>query len=366
MHELNTIVNHKVSKAKRSFSIEHKVKTKDVSFLCKQLSFMLEAGISIVEALEEITNDLKDKHLKSGLSRSVERIKQGTKLSDALRDCTNLPKELIQMISCGEESGKLEEMCREADKYFTDKVKFKSKIKKAMTYPIITVVITIAVVIVLMVFVIPNYVSMLECADVEMPFCTRLVIDISNFMSHNLNYLILGMIIIGAIVYRISQITTLKIICYTQFSKIPVIGKCLKLSASFEICNILGLLIHSGISILNAIEITMQTIKNEAVKQKLIEAMIKIREGSTLANSLEIDNLTIPEVKQMIRTGERSGSLDEMLLKTSQYIKEELDTSIECLVTFIEPAMMLMIAVVVGGIMLAIMLPTFTMATSTL
>ncbi len=336
----------------------------DITFFCKQFAAMIQAGISIGRALEICIEQAHNKTLKKHLMTIHENVNKGKTLSEACKEEAIFPDILVSMIECGEASGNLDVVLNQVVEHFDGQLGIGRKLKKALAYPAITLVIVIGVVILMMVAVIPKFVETFESAGVELPGPTIAVIKISNFLvDHGL---ILGAISVLLIIglCNIKKWKEGRHFVDELSLKLPLFGELNRKTLSALFAKTLSMLVASGLPMLQAMDIVKRVMNNAVATEEMDKAIDELKQGSSLYQALRGSKIYPTIMYSMISVGEETGALDEMLIKIGRYFNEEVETTIDSLMVLIEPALTVLIAIIVGGIMIAIILPTFTMATS--
>lgn len=231
-----------------------------------------------------------------------------------------------------------------------------------MAYPTIVLVIVAVVVVILMVKVIPNFMGLLTETGAEIPIPTQIVIAVSNFCIAKWPILIGIVVVLVVIGFNIKKIPSCRRALDRLSLKLPIFGDLNKKSISAVFASTMSMLVESGIPMLQAIEITKKVIGNAVADEELDLAIISLKQGQSLYDSLSGSIIYPPIMYSMINIGEETGALDDMLIKISVYFKEEVDIAVDNMTLLIEPALTIFMAVIVGGIMLAVMLPTFAAA----
>ncbi len=340
------------------------IRLNDITFFCKQFAAMIQAGISIGRALEICIEQANNKSLKKHLVTIHENVNKGRTLSEACKEEAIFPELLVSMIECGEASGNLDVVLNQVVEHFDNQLGTGRKLKKALSYPAITLVIVMVVVILMMVKVIPSFVEMFASTGVELPAATKLMIKISNFFVNN--GLILGGIVVLLVIglWNIKKWKEGRQFVDEMALKLPLIGELNKKTLSALFSKTLSMLIASGLPMLQAMEIVKKVMNNVVASEEIDKAIEELKQGSSLYHALRGSKIYPTIMYSMISVGEETGALDEMLIKIGHYFSEEVETTIDSLMVLIEPALTVLIAIVVGGIMLAVILPTFSMATA--
>lgn len=342
-----------------SFSVgKKKVKVRDLSVFCRQFSSILKAGVNVINALGMLGDQTESKVLRSAIKNVQSNVEKGETLANAMRmEGTTFPPLLISMVAAGEASGSLETAVERMAVQFEKDAKLQGMVKKAMIYPIVLLFVAIGVVIVMMVFVIPNFMQMFEGLDAEMPFMTVLVINMSNFVI-NKWWLLIAIVVGVAVAYNMyyrtdagrHMIDAIKI-------KIPVFGVLAVKTACARFSRIMSTLLAAGMPMISAIEIASGTMDNVLFKDALQKVKNGVSLGMGLSQQLGVTNRFPAMVVHMIGIGEETGSIEDMLTSVANYYDEEVEIATQSVTALMEPMIILVMAVVVGGLVLAIYQP---------
>lgn len=339
-----------------------KVTIKDISIFCRQFSFIIVSGIGILRALEIAKEQTENPKLKKILNEVFEDVQKGISLSESMKKHKDLPEMLTNMVGVGEASGNLDKvMLRMAD-YYDKEYKQQKKIKGALNYPMMVGIFAIIVVIVLVTKVLPIFVSNIVASGGELPLPTKIVMGISSFLINKGIFLLAGLIILG-IIFNIylkdnpefkAGLDRLKL-------NMPIFGKIFRKIITARFARTFGMLISSGVSLIPSIEICATIVGNTIIKNVLQSTTEEIKKGGSIGESLEARNVFPLMLTQMIKIGEESGTLDEILDKTAEFYDGEVDTATQQLTTMLEPLIIVALAIVVGFIVLAMVMPMFGM-----
>lgn len=342
-----------------SFSVgKKKVKIRDLSVFCRQFSSILKAGVNVINALGMLGDQTESKVLRAAIKNVQSNVEKGETLANAMRmEGTTFPPLLISMVAAGEASGSLETAVERMAVQFEKDAKLQGMVKKAMIYPIVLLFVAIGVVIVMMVFVIPNFMDMFEGLDAEMPFMTVLVINMSNFVI-NKWWLLIAIVVGVAVAYHMyyrtdagrHMIDGIKI-------KIPVFGLLAVKTACARFSRIMSTLLAAGMPMISAIEIASGTMDNVLFKDALQKVKNGVSLGMGLSQQLGVTNRFPAMVVHMIGIGEETGSIEDMLTSVANYYDEEVEIATQSVTALMEPMIILVMAVVVGGLVLAIYQP---------
>lgn len=340
------------------------VRLREIHFFCQQLTTMLRADISIVKSLEICRQQTTHKTLAKHIEKISFSISIGKTFSQAVEEEKIFPDVLIQLIISGELSGHLEEAMERALEYLEQQLMLRKKVKKALAYPMLVLAIIGVVLIILMTKVVPAYIKLLNDTGAHIPLPTQIIIQLSHFMVHQWMVLVVGIGILVGFILNAKRIPSIKRIEDCIFIKIPIFGELRKKYLAAIFSSTMSMLIASGIPILQAMEITKNVMDHTLAQEEMNHAITSIRQGKRLLEALEESTIFSPLLLSMIGVGEESGTLDEILAHMGLYFKEEVERVMDQLILFIEPIMLVVIAIIIGGIMAAIMLPTFSAVTT--
>lgn len=346
-------------------NIGNKVKAKDLSLFCRQMYTMIDAGISINNSLSMLSKQITNKRLRQIIGEMEEDVKKGEMVSDSMKNYTDVfPPLLISMVQSGEASGNLDEMFRRMADHFEKENRINSKVKSAMIYPIVLSIVAILAVSIIMIFVMPTFKSIFDEEGVELPVITKFLIGMSNFMSSHILIIILVVVAIIVTIAKFKKSDK----GYEFFSKLklkfPVIKDLTTKTIVSRFTRTLSTLISSGISIVDAMPIVEGVLRNKVAEEEMAKIKERVVRGDGLSAPLK-DSPVFPDMlSSMIRIGEESGSLDDMLSKTADFYDEEVENAITTATSLLEPVLIVIMGVVIGTIVISIMLPMFNMYTA--
>ncbi|MFH2218805.1 MAG: type II secretion system F family protein [Pseudomonadota bacterium] len=345
--------------------MQPKVKQGDVIMFCRQFSTMIDAGLPIIQCLDILQAQQENPTFKKMLKGIKENVESGQTFADSLKKHPDQFDDLfVNMIGAGEVGGILDTILRRLSEYMEKAAKLKSQIKGAMMYPMITIIIAFVVVAVIMVFVIPVFEEMFAGMGGKLPTPTLIVVAMSRFIKGNILYIIGG---IGLFFYsfkRFYKTNKGRIILDDLVLKLPVFGALIRKSTVARFTRTMGTMLTSGVSILDALEIVAKTSGNKTVEKAVYSVRSGISEGRTMADPLAESGVFPSMVCQMIAVGESTGALDSMLIKIADFYDEEVDQAVENMTALIEPFMMVFLGVIIGGLVVAMYLPIFKMASA--
>ena len=351
----------------REFNIPNpfnSVTPRDLSAFCRQFQTMAKAGISIVEILDILRKQSEKKAMREKLDVLFQDVQKGIPLSRSMQRYTDVfPKLLVNMVQSGEVSGQLDSIMDRMAIHFEKEDKINQKIKGALIYPIALTVVAIGVILILVIFVVPSYMSMFADFGIEMPLITLLLYNTGLFMKKNLLLLIIGTLLAGYGFYRFLK-TDEGAGMFDRFKlKLPVVGSVNKKIVTMRFARTLSTMLSSGVPIIDAMETIAGVLGNTVFIKAVENTLDQVKKGEGIAKPLESVNLFPPLLVSMIRIGEETGALDTMLDTTADYYDDEVDIAIESMIKLIEPMIILVMAFVVGGILLSIITPMIKLYT---
>ncbi|RCW48152.1 type II secretion system F family protein [Halanaerobium sp. MA284_MarDTE_T2] len=336
-------------------------KISELANFAQRLSVLITAGIPIVRSITIIKKQSNSKHEKNMLEKLLSRVEAGETLSSALKEHPKyFPKLFIHLIKAGETGGVLDEVLSELVEYYRERDKTNKQVKSALYYPIVIVIVAVIAVFILIGFVLPNILKMLVNFGGEIPLPTKILIFVSNIIS---SYWWAILIVLLAGLFLLSTYIKTpkgKLNKDKLLLKIPVIGDLIRKVVIARFASTMALLIKSGVNIINALPVIEEVVNNEVFADILLETRMRVREGSTLSEPIRQSGEFPPMVVQMLKVGEESGNIEDMLNKISDYYDMEVANAIEGSISLIEPVMIIILAVIVGGIVASIILPLFS------
>lgn len=339
-----------------------KVKDKDLAVFCKQFSAVLNAGVTIISALEMMSEQLENKTLKRALQEAQSYVQKGGTLADAFKlNPKVFPPIMINMTAAGEMSGNLEICFDRLTTHFETANALHSKVKGAVTYPIVILIVVVAVVAVLLVGVIPQFSQMFDDLGSELPAATQMLVNLSNFLQHKWYILV---IIVAAIVIGLKAFgkTEPGSLMYAKIGiKFPLFGNLTIKSAAATFSRTMATLMASGISLIDAVEQVAKMINNRIIREALLDAKAQIAKGVPLSKPLRDCGIFPPMLPQMTKIGEETGNIEDMMDKVADYYEMEVNDATDALTAAMEPLIIVIMGVVVGGIVMAIYSPMLSM-----
>jgi type IV pilus assembly protein PilC len=338
------------------------ITTKDQAVFTRQFATMINAGLPLVQCLDILSRQLEKQNFRDITKKVMNDIEGGSTLTESMAKHPKCWDELyVNMVNAGETGGILDTILLRLATFLEKNDALIRKIKGAMVYPAVIMTVAVGAVAVLLIFVIPTFQTMFDSAGIPLPLPTRIVIGMSEFLT---GYWYAILAAIGGLIFAIRRyygtLSGRKRIDAALLSS-PVLGDLLRKSAVSRFTRTLGTLISSGVSILEGLEITAKTAGNMVVHDAVMASRQSIAGGETIAAPLERSKVFPPMVISMIAVGEQTGGLDEMLSKIADFYDEEVDVAVSTLLSLMEPVMIVILGVVVGGMVVAMYLPIFDM-----
>ena len=336
------------------------LKPKDFIIFLRQFATLISAGILLVESLDLLAEQTTNPRLKAILEDLSTEVQEGSPLSVSMsKHPAVFPNLLIQMIQSAEVSGRLEEVLEQMANYYEKQYRNKQKVTTAMTYPIVVGVLALVITAFLLIFIVPIFGEMFASFGSELPAITQMVLGLSQWFQ---KYWVLILVFLLATIFLLRYLSQRDKMAYSfdyLQLKIPIIGMFLQKTILARMTQTLSSLLNSSVPILQALDVTSQVVDNRVVEEVLIAAKKDVEQGESLAKPMEAHWFFPNLIIQMIKVGEASGSLDEMLKKASDIYEQEVEEASEKLQSLIEPLLIVFLSVIVGFIVLSIVIPMF-------
>ncbi len=343
--------------------LQPKVKEKDVIIFSRQFSTMIDAGLPLLQCLDILQSQQENPTFKKTLKKIKESVESGETFADSLKKFPKVFNELfINMVAAGEAGGILDVILQRLSAYMEKMAKLKSQVKGAMTYPAITLLVALIVITIILVFVIPVFAEMFADFGSTLPGPTLIVVGLSEFAIGNIGWIIAGMIASVFMIKKIYASTKGRILMDDMFLRLPVVGILIRKVAVAKFTRTTSTMLASGVSILEVLEIVAKTAGNKIVEFAIIDVKTGIAEGRSMADPLLESGVFPSMVCSMIAVGESTGALDTMMEKIADFYDDEVDQAVKNLTDAIEPVMLVFLGVIVGGLVISMYLPIFSMA----
>ena len=331
-----------------NITIGNPVKKKDITIFCKQFYSILTAGVTVIDGLRMVQDQTENKYLREALYRVMVNVEKGDSLADAMEMENKIfPSLLIHMVAAGEATGNLEiafdRICTQFDK----DMKLNSMIKSAMIYPIVVLVVAVGVIIVLMTTVIPNFQQTFESMGEDLPMLTKMVIGLSDFMTSNFIAIAIGLILLLTFIICGKKTEPGKQFTSRVALKIPMFRNFSVKNAAAKFSMTMSTLIMSGGNV----------IETRVIRKAVKDCREEVMQGIPMSEPLEASGVFPPMVTHMLKIGEETGTTEQMLDKVAEYYEGEVETATKNLTTAMEPLIIVVLAVLVGGVIGAVMMP---------
>ena len=344
------------------FSFSKGAKPREMSLFCRQFTSILRAGVTITDALGMLSEQTENKGLAKAIKALQTNIQKGETLADSMRAIPEyFPSMLVNLVEAGEASGSLDVSLERMAMQFEKDAKLKGMIKKATTYPMVVLCVALVVVIIMLAYVVPSFMGMFADLDIEMPKLTLAVIALSDFVKGNILLIVLGIILLVVGIKIFLGTETGQLVTSTLGIKIPALADFTIKTASSRFARTLSTLLASGIGMVDALEITSKTMSNVLFRKALLAAREDVLKGVPLSEPLKRSGLFPPMVVHMVAIGEETGDMEAMLEKLADYYDEEVELATQSLMAVLEPLIILVLAVVVGVLVGAVMMPMLTL-----
>jgi len=356
----------KMSEKGKEFSLPSfggSVKAKELAIFTRQFSVMIDAGLPLVQCLEILAGQQENRIFQKVLTGTRASVEGGTTLSAAMRQYEKVFDQLyVNMVEAGETGGILDTILQRLSAYIEKNVKLKRAVKSALVYPISVLLVAAGVIVLLLWKVVPVFATLFTGLQVDLPLPTRLVIAMSNFIGSIYGFLVLVVFVGFAVSLKVWYATPKgRMAIDAVLLKLPLIGILLRKIAVARFTRTLGTLISSGVPILEGLDITARTAGNAVIEKALLQVRKALEAGRTLAEPLKETEVFPGMVTQMIGVGEQTGAMDAMLQKIADFYEDEVDAAVKDLLSAMEPMMIVFLGVVVGGIVISMYLPLFSL-----
>lgn len=339
-----------------------RVKTRDLSVFCRQFVSILNAGVTVVEALRMLAEQTENKALRKALMKTRELVQQGETLADAMEKSPNVfPEMFVNMVAAGEASGNLDVCVARMGTQFEKSAKLQGMVKRALIYPIAVLVIAIAVLIIMSIFVIPKFGDMYKDLGTELPLMTQAAVGFSNFLIYRWYILIGAVLILIILISWFSKTEAGKKFFGTLAIKLPIFGKINIKTNAASFARTMSTLVSSGMGITASIEITAKAMKNLVYERALKVAKADVEQGIPLSVPIRKSKVFPPMVHNMLAIGEETGSIEQMLDKVADYYEEESEIATASLTELMQPVIIVVLGALIGWLVLAMYQPLIGM-----
>ncbi len=346
-----------------NFEIGGKPKARDFSIMCRQFVSMTQAGVSLIDALNMLSDQTENKRLCKAIREIQVDVEKGESLTTAMKKQSLMPSLLCSMVEAGEASGSLDVAFDRMATHFEKDARIKAMVKKAAIYPIIVIIVAIAVVIVMLRMVIPTFADMFKDMGMDLPAITKGVIALSEFIGEKW-YIIIAVVVAVVVGFRAFKKSSTGEMLFAQLGlKLPLFGSLTIKTASSRFARTISTLLAAGLPLVDAVGITANIMDNKLIQNALNASKDEIVQGTPLSVPLKQCGLFPPMVYQMTRIGEESGDIEGLLEKLADYYDEEVEMAVASLMAAMEPAIIVGLAAIVGTLIGAVMAPMASLYT---
>jgi type IV pilus assembly protein PilC len=339
---------------------KQRVKLKDLAVFSRQFATMINAGMSMLRTLTILSEQSDSVELKRVLTHVKADLEAGNSLSAAFQKHPRaFPPLMISMVRAGEQGGFLDLSMRQIADTFESEVKLRGKVKSAMTYPVVVLVMAVLLVTAMLIFVVPVFSGLFKSLGGQLPFATQVLVDASNGMKYIAPLMALTTVLSAYLWRKHGKSEQVRNLVDPLKLKIPVFGKLFQKIALTRFARTLGTLLRSGVPVLAALDITSETTGNVVIGRAIKDVAESVKSGETISGPLRNHPVFPSMVVHMMASGEETGALDEMLGKIAEFYDEEVETMTESLTALIEPLMIAFLGTIVGGMIVALYLPMF-------
>lgn len=351
----NNVLNKEIN-----IKFHKKVSAKDLAVFCRQIAALLQAGLNILTCFNVTKNQINNKVLKNAVFKLSEDVEKGVSISSSMKGFHDVfPEILINMVEAGEVGGSLDNSFDKMAVQFEKEMKLKQKITNALIYPIIVLLVSLVVLNLLLIFVIPTFVGMFNDLGVELPATTRAILRTSTFMKNNWMFVLLFILLFVILFIYYKKTPSGSIFLSSVKLKLPIVGKISLYSSIARFARTLSTLVNAGVPLITSIETTKKLLQNTYIEERFEGVVEKVRGGEGLSGPIKSLRLFPELVPVMIKTGEESGTLEEMLSKLADLYENEVENMVTRLTAVFEPIMIVFLALIVGFMLASIILPMF-------
>ncbi len=343
------------------FTFLQRVSDRDISLFCRQLGAMVNAGVGIIDALEIVADQMPNRKLAQATAEVAKDVSEGMSLSEAMSKRQDVfPELVINLVAVGEETGELDTALMRASEYYEKIAMIKSKIKSASFYPAFVLVVATVIVTGILYFLVPTFAEIYEGFGASLPLPTQVLINMSNALRENILYFVLFVVAFSvAFRYVYKRSYAFRKGVHRFMLRLPKFGDLIVKSAMAKFSRTMATLFASGVSIERALEVAGKVTGNLVIKEAVDRVQKEVTEGQTMWGSMEKTGQFPKLIVAMVKVGEETGRLDEMLDTIARFYEDEVDRTVEGLITLIEPMLIVILGTIVGGILIALYLPIF-------
>ncbi len=346
---------------RRGFSLFGRVGDRDIALFCRQLGAMVNAGVGIIDALDIVAEQMPNKKLAEAVAQVAKDVSEGMSLSDAMAKRPDVfPELVINLVAVGEETGELDRALLRASEYYEKLAMIKSKIKSASFYPVFVLVIATVIVTGILYFLVPTFANIYASFGGSLPLPTQVLINLSNALRNNILYIV-GFTVLFAVLFKVlyGRSYGFRRSVHLFILKTPKFGDLALKSAMAKFGRTMATLFASGVSIERALEVAGRVAGNLVIKEAVDRVQKEVTEGQAMWSSMEKTGQFPKLIVAMVKVGEETGRPDDMLDTIARFYEDEVDRTVEGLITLIEPMLIVVLGTIVGGILIALYMPIF-------
>ncbi len=346
---------------RRGFSLFGRVGDRDIALFCRQLGAMVNAGVGIIDALDIVAEQMPNKKLAEAVAQVAKDVSEGMSLSDAMAKRPDVfPELVINLVAVGEETGELDRALLRASEYYEKLAMIKSKIKSASFYPVFVLVIATVIVTGILYFLVPTFANIYASFGGSLPLPTQVLINLSNALRNNILYIV-GFTVLFAVLFKVlyGRSYGFRRSVHLFILKTPKFGDLALKSAMAKFGRTMATLFASGVSIERALEVAGRVAGNLVIKEAVDRVQKEVTKGQAMWSSMEKTGQFPKLIVAMVKVGEETGRLDDMLDTIARFYEDEVDRTVEGLITLIEPMLIVVLGTIVGGILIALYMPIF-------
>lgn len=339
----------------------NRVKMKDLAVMSRQFATMINSGLSLLRSLTILAEQSESKGLKTSLAQVRDEVEAGNSLSASLSKQPEVfPPLMINMIRAGEVGGFLDQVLLQIAESYEKEVALRAKVKSAMTYPVVVFVIAVIAVVGMLTFIVPVFEGMFKNLGGTLPLPTQILVWMSKAMRITLPITIVGIIVFGIVWSRIKNKESTRRFVDPLYLKLPVFGNLIQKIAISRFCRNFGTMLRSGVPILQCLDIVGDTSGNIVITDAIVDVQESVRRGESMTGPLKEHKVFPAMMVQMLAVGEDTGAMDEMMHKLSDFYDQEVEATTEALASLIEPLMIAVLGSVIGGMIVGLYMPIFS------
>lgn len=359
---VRSLEEKKLSILNKELPIGNRISSKEFIVFCRQFATIVRSGIQVEQALKMLTNQTRSKPVKTALSAVLDRLRSGKQLSEALSSRPkDFPPMFVNMVASGEIGGNLDGILEHMADHYEKEAKSMSKVRSAMMYPCIVLLVASGVVVFLLRSIVPMFERLFAEQGAQLPFITRFVVSVSGLLQHNWYFLLAAILLCALAPKLLVSSTSGRYALDAAKYSIPLFGALMKKAMLARMARTMAVLFYGGIPLMQILEVSETIVQNAVAAKVLADARSKLQDGKQLSEPFQ-DSGFFPELfNQIVQIGEETGRMDVMLHKIADYYEADVERMVERVKTLIEPALMLVLTSIVGVIVTAIITPMFSL-----